>query len=54
LPHLGFIEEIRTSSISCSPYNVRTNPGRIEGLLQSIDNLGLLQPLVVRPNGREF
>ena len=54
MAHLGLIEEIRISSICCSPYNVRTGLGQIEGLLQSIDNLGLLQPLVVRPCGREF
>lgn len=33
---------------------MRIDLGQIEGLLQSIDNLGLLQPLVVRPCGREF
>ncbi|MCL4435252.1 MAG: ParB/RepB/Spo0J family partition protein [Thaumarchaeota archaeon] len=54
MPHLGLIEEIRISSIRCSPYNVRTDLGQIEGLLQSIDNLGLLQPLVVRSRGDEF
>lgn len=54
MAHLGLIEEIRISSISFSPYNVRIDLGQIEGLLQSIDNLGLLQPLVVRPCGREF
>ncbi len=37
-----------------SPYNPRSDLGQIDGLLQSIDSVGLLQPLVVRPSGDEF
>ncbi|HEY4699216.1 MAG TPA: ParB/RepB/Spo0J family partition protein [Nitrososphaerales archaeon] len=46
---LGIIENIEINHIYPSTYNPRTYPENLNGLLLSINDKGLLQPLIVRP-----
>lgn len=48
MPSLGIIEDIKINSIHHSHYNPRAKSGKVDGLLISINNTGLLQPIVVR------
>lgn len=50
----GYIEQIDTRQICDSPRPVRGDLGPLEGLMASIVEKGLLEPIVVRPDGDRF
>jgi ParB family transcriptional regulator, chromosome partitioning protein len=50
----GYVEQIDTRRIMDSLRPVRADPGPLEGLMASIIEKGLLEPIVVRPNGDNF
>jgi len=56
IPHASGYREIRLGDIVANPYQPRRemNPKHIEELAHSIQAEGLIQPIVVRPKGRQF
>lgn len=46
----GSVEDINTSEIVLPPYLLRSNLNGVEELAESIKNVGLLQPIIVRLN----
>lgn len=51
---IGFVEEIATSRIRLSPLQLREQLDDINGLINSIKEHGLLEPIIVRPLGSYF
>ena len=46
----GSVEDINTTEILLPPYLLRSNLNGVEELAKSIENVGLLQPIIVRLN----
>jgi ParB family chromosome partitioning protein len=51
---IGFVEEIATSRIKISSLQLREQLDDINGLIFSIKEHGLLEPIIVRPQGSHF
>ena len=45
----SFLEELEVKRIRSSRYALRSDLGSLDGLIASIEEKGLLQPIVVRP-----
>jgi len=50
----GYVEQIETKSIRSSTRPLRGEVGQLEELMASILRRGLLEPIIVRPDGRGF
>lgn len=50
----GYVEQVETRAIRNSAHPVRKEVGMLEELMASIQRRGLLEPIVVRPNGKGF
>ncbi|MGC8912085.1 MAG: ParB/RepB/Spo0J family partition protein, partial [Nitrososphaeria archaeon] len=48
-PLSGFIEELEVYRIHSPKYSLRSDLGRLDELITSIEEKGLLEPIVVRP-----
>jgi ParB/RepB/Spo0J family partition protein len=46
--------EIELDKLFISPYNVRKDPGDLTELIDSIRNMGVLEPILVRPMGERY
>ena len=54
-PLTGFIEDVSTKLIHSSKHQLRDDPkDMVVGLMASIEEKGLLQPIVVRPDEEGF
>jgi ParB family chromosome partitioning protein len=54
MSHVGILQEIAVNKIKHPPTQLRLNLDNLEELAVSIDQHGLLQPIVVRPKNHEF
>ena len=50
----GYVERIETKSIRDSTRPLRKEVGQLEELMASILRRGLLEPIIVRPDGKGF
>ena len=53
-PLAGFLESVELRMIRPSGTGLRTDKGPMKGLMSSIEDRGLLEPIIVRPVGAEF
>ena len=48
-PLVGFLDEVKLNRTHLSKQSLRTDLGNLDELMSSIDKVGLLQPIVIRP-----